>query len=376
MTWFVVILFVMLVLLTFTVLAIMHKRRDKDMSLCKTINAFQFDQSFNNLKSTEPIMSPYKEVIDANHYSIVREFADANLIFFSDYSYIDQKIRNIPFRPSCPKYYIYAICGSDEMASKSSLAVYLKAKGYDYLLPRTYVLNDRHDLQSLRGDHVDGTVYMVKKNVQRQEGNLITGDIEYILKSSQDDYVVCQELLQDPYLVGGRKINMRVYMLVVSYKGETRFYMYNNGFMYYTPGMFQKGSSERDINITTGYIDRKVYQENPLTIQDFLSTLDDADAYKLVDNMKKALGCVREAYADVLTSLNQGLPGVKFNVYGVDIAPDENLGVKIMEINKGPDLTYKDERDKAVKLNMVFDMFAMVGLRSPDKDKNKNFLRL
>ena len=39
--------------------------------------------------------------------------------------------------------------------------------------------------------------------------------------------------------------------------------------MYYTPKFFQPNSIDKDRNITTGYIDRQVYVENPLTTQDF-----------------------------------------------------------------------------------------------------------
>ena len=40
---------------------------------------------------------------------------------------------------------------------------------------------------------------------------------------------------------------------------------------------------------------------------------------------------------------------MKFQIFGADIAPDENLNVTIMEINKGPDIGFKDERDGNLK---------------------------
>jgi len=51
---------------------------------------------------------------------------------------------------------------------------------------------------------------------------------------------------------------------------------------------------------------------------------------------------------------------VRFQLFGADLAPDANLGVKLMEINKGPDLDAKDERDKQVKLNVQRDIFTIV----------------
>jgi hypothetical protein len=44
--------------------------------------------------------------------------------------------------------------------------------------------------------------------------------------------------------------------------------------MYYTKDKFVKGSKEEGPNITTGYIDRQVYIDNPLTHQDLKTYLD------------------------------------------------------------------------------------------------------
>ena len=55
---------------------------------------------------------------------------------------------------------------------------------------------------------------ITKNNYQRQEGLEIHTKLDTILKS-RDKYILVQELLQDPYLVSGRKINLRVYVLVI-----------------------------------------------------------------------------------------------------------------------------------------------------------------
>ena len=47
--------------------------------------------------------------------------------------------------------------------------------------------------------------------------------------------------------------------------------------MYYTKEYFKTNSLEYGPNITTGYIDRQVYQENPLTLDDFRKYLDDVN---------------------------------------------------------------------------------------------------
>ena len=100
-------------------------------------------------------------------------------------------------------------------------------------------------------------------------------------------YLVIQELLNNPFLVSGRKINMRVYFLIVCNGGNIDGYIHLNGFMYYTPKKFNYDSDDKDCHITTGYIDRKVYEKNPLTLKDFYRYLNNK-GYKsneLIKNM-------------------------------------------------------------------------------------------
>ena len=58
----------------------------------------------------------------------------------------------------------------------------------------------------------------------------------------------------------------------------------------------------------------------------------------------------------------------KFQVFGADIAPDENLKATLMEINKGPDLGYKDGRDGDLKKSMVEDIFKIAELKGDHSD--------
>ena len=60
----------------------------------------------------------------------------------------------------------------------------------------------------------------------------------------------------------------------------------------------------------------------------------------------------------------------KFQVFGADIAPDENLNATLMEINKGPDLDYKDDKDGELKKNMVNDLFKIAENNGDIDDTN------
>ncbi len=67
-----------------------------------------------------------------------------------------------------------------------------------------------------------------------------------------------------------------------------------------------------------------------------------------------------------ITTIGTKTLGVGFQLYGADIAINEHLKPMIMEINKGPDLTAKDSRDKILKETMCKDILKSVGLITPN----------
>jgi len=264
------------------------------------------------------------------------------------------------------------------------------------LMPESWILTDSDDYVRFKKEFNPNKIYIMKKNVQRQNGIKISNNLDEIIKNKEEDekndypFVIVQELLQDPYTISGRKINLRVYVLVVKNKNKTNLYVYSDGFMYYTAELFQKNSTDNKINITTGYIDRKVYQENPLTHNDFKSYLDSDRTYtkteqKIRDNNQNISKYVFNNIYNLITNIfsvffdNIGnspklFNNIKFQLFGCDVAIDENLNAKIMEINKGPDLGAKDTRDSELKHNLVRDIFKTVGLIN--NDDTNNFIQL
>ena len=214
----------------------------------------------------------------------------------------------------------------------------------------------------------------------------ITSDYDEILNGKNNGYILVQELLQNPYLINGRKINLRMYVLVHFVNKKMRVYVFDYGFMYYTPELFEKESLDPKHNITTGYIDRKVYEVNPLTHKDFQKYLDSdreltkmekkviLSGNKLSDHVfyriYNLLTEVFEAYDDKFESTPTNN---SFILFGIDIAVGDDLEAKIIEVNKGPDLGAKDKRDETLKKNCFRDILKIVGILNND---NNNFIRL
>ena len=80
----------------------------------------------------------------------------------------------------------------------------------------------------------------------------------------------------------------------------------------------------------------------------------------------RQLGLILQVYENILGTKNQG---VNFQLYGADIAIDNQLKPLLMELNKGPDMNAKDTRDKNLKENLAKDILKSVNLL-PDDETN------
>jgi tubulin polyglutamylase TTLL7 len=271
---------------------------------------------------------------------------------------------------------VFMLNNTDFMVSKWHLWEFLSNKyGEEFagtLVPKSWNLSIDELYKKFVDSYDKNKLYITKNNQQRQEGLEIVDDIN---KIDRKKYVLIQELLQNPYLINGRKINLRIYCVVIRNKNNIKCYSYNDGFMYYTPEPFIKGSNDFKRNITTGYIDRKVYEVNPLTHKDFKKYLDsdrpltDIEKYIRSTNVSLSLyvfNKINDLLRNVLDVFVEKLGNVKlgnsFQLYGIDVAIDNKLNAMMMEINKGPDISVKDERDGAVKKQLIKDMLKITGL--------------
>jgi len=304
------------------------------------------------------------------------------LYFPCSYNSIKDELENIPIKEG-GKYFI--IDEVDQMAGKDylweNLVKYYGVNKAEKLVPKSYILGIDNDLKEFEKNYDPKKIYILKKNIQKQEGLKITNNKNEILNAKKDNYKLVQELLQNPYLVNGRKINLRCYVLVVCTDSGMTVYNYNDGFIYYTPNLFKKNSLVADDNITTGYIDRKVYDENPLTHQDLIKFMNSKyknnyESKVCFDRINNLLREVFVSFKDVIYKNNKFKYKniTMFQLFGVDVAIDDKLYPKIMEINKGPDLNAKDERDKKLKSSVVNNILKIIGVVN-NNNKN-NFVKI
>lgn len=330
-----------------------------------------FDTNLRKKHNTQSIPSVFKKT----NIIPVDTFSKADIIF----TFNHDQFHKLSSLCETKAKYIYGLRCVNLLASKSTMALIIRSR-CPSIIPKTWILKRRLDLVDLRkhfSQSLPTKQLLLKSNRQRQSGlKLVThiNDINNDLPDgSSHEYVVCQEIVSNPLLISNRRIAIRVYMLIVCDQSQSKCFIYNDGFIYYTPQYNSTTHNNYDNTITSGYVDRDVYVDNPLTLQDMYKNVGTYNSSLLKENIKhcftKMYSCYKP-YID-LNDVNDGTN--RFIILGADVIPTDNYDVKLLEINKGPDLTFKDVRDEELKTNLVKDTLHI--LRNPSR-KSEHFIRL
>lgn len=278
---------------------------------------------------------------------------------------------------------IFMIDGCDWIASKVALWQLIKNEFRNRahtIMPETFILSDKRDMTEFekfykhKKEKNKGSKFILKNFQQRQEGLRLSNDINHIRESVKDGFKIVQDYLENPYTISGRKVNLRYYLLIKCHRGKIEGWIFNDGFVYYTPKDFIKYSMDFKRTITTGYIDRKIYKVNPLTVKDFRKHLGPDNAKKWDNEVIQKMSMVMKALSRKICSNKKLSKHVRFQIFGADLAPDDKLRGTLMEINKGPDIGFKDERDGNVKKKMIEDAFNVID--PIEKDVKHNFIKV
>ncbi len=329
------------------------------------------------------------KVLDAvaKERGMIKKKKGWDFYFPCGYNYCEHESSKLKPENADQKFFL--LDGCDNINSKTALwKAILKQYGRinaSKLMPNTFLLNNSNEMTqftnyySQRKSENPKCKFVLKNHKQRQEGIKLENDIKQIKKAKNNGFYLVQDYLEDPYLISKRKINIRYYLLIVCTKEKIEAYVHNNGFMYYTPKFYKAGSLDFKEHITTGYIDRKVYEENPLTIADFnvyLNNIQSGLSDLFFRRVQGLFNKIMIALHDKICRSEHLQNNTLFQLFGADIAPDKNLIPSLMEINKGPDLSPKDNRDGDVKIKVQGDIMDIVDTEGDYKLKTANGFKL
>lgn len=301
-----------------------------------------------------------------------------------NYTGVEKELKTGSVRCGRSTQAVYAVDGCDKLVAKNALWTLLEQRYgrriASTLVPTTYVLrNEAHMSQFMREYRADAW-YILKKNVQRKEGLLLTRSLEAILRGSALDYVVVQRYLRDVHLVEKHKLNLRLYVAIVcDPHGKKHAYLHREGKCMYTAQPYQPQSVNFEHQITSVNLDPKIYDQLPLTLAELrvywqARGIQYANVHRRIVALLQLVA--RAMLPHVCRNRHVCPHNTRFQLFGVDIVLTDRLEPFLLELNKGPAMTPVNENDRRVKRMVLEDIFALAGVLPPTVNRQQGFARL
>lgn len=320
-----------------------------------------------------------QNIFDENN--INKSNNDWNIYIPCGYNNIEEELKKIKIKNNIKSKYIFGLNGCDSIVSKNkiweSLVNCYGRKDACELMPESYVLNDPNEMLVFTKNYNPSRkdIYILKKNVQRKEGLKLTTDYFEILDAYKENYKVAQKYIRDLYLINGRKVNLRVYLLVVIRDSNVYFYLCKIGKCIYTNKKYNDNDFDFESNITSYNLDMSVYKENPRHFNELKKYIDSKgdDGQYLFNKMEKLMEKISICLSRNFYQSKNILGTVCFQLFGADVIFNNKLHPYLLEINKGPDMTPRDEDDRYMKNMVQTDMFKTIGIL-PNTENNTFYL--
>ena len=261
---------------------------------------------------------------------------------------------------------IFGVHGCDLIVSKNNVWKLLENRfgrnKASKLMPETYILFNEAHMELFKKNYNENDVYIMKKNIQRKQGLLLTSDYNLITNNDDDKFRIVQKYIKDTFMINKRKLNLRVYLLIVVKNNKLISYYYKNGKCIYTNKDYTN-SLDLEENITSLNMDINIYQKNPFDLFELAQYLSPEKYVLLLNNIKNNLINLEKSYKSTLLKLNKNNNNnVHFQLFGLDYIFTKNLDVYLLELNKGPDMSSKNEKDYILKNRVYEDLFSLVEL--------------
>lgn len=200
-------------------------------------------------------------------------------------------------------------------------------------------------------------------------------------ESPQQETYICQRYVDNPYLVGGKKFDLRIYCLVTSYSPLV-VYLHRNGFARFTFHKYNMNVKEIDNTCKRSILvilltHKTVIHLTNVAIQ---KTHDDYDErgckwnlrqLKLYMTTKHGRESAERCFSHIQEIILRSLIAVQkviiqdkhcYELYGYDVLIDENLHPWLLEVNASPSLTADTKMDYELKHNMLDDMLTVIDM--------------
>jgi hypothetical protein len=337
-------------------------------------NLIDIPEDIKYYRCNDKLLGPIlKNIFNKNN--IYQSNNDWDIYIPCGYNDVEEELKKIVIKNDNKKKYIFGINGCDTIVSKNKIwESFLNCYGRkdaSKLMPESYILDDLNEMETFRKNYKSEDIYILKKNLQRKEGLKITKDYFEIIDAHNDDYKVVQKYIRNIYLINGRKVNLRVYLLIVIKNNTKYFYLCENGKCIYTNKKYNDNDFDFESNITSFNLDMSVYNDNPRDFNDLKKYINSENNSKILFEridflIKKVSICLSKNIYQSENIKNT----ISFQLFGIDIIFTKDFYPYLLEFNKGPDMSPRDNIDKNMKDIVQSDMFKIVGIIPNNNEEN------
>jgi hypothetical protein len=353
---------------------------------------------------------------EAGYSKITDKSGNWELYVPCGYNYVEDELREIDLnkinngKSNNKVLKVFGIDGCDKIASKNYLWKLLVTthgrNGASQIMPLSYQVADDIDMKHFKNEFDENQIYILKKNIQQKKGiKIMKSNYQEIKKEAVgDNYKVIQTYLNNPYLINKRKVNLRIYLVIICYPSSmfentflndthqmmlnnntvnkndtiTKYYLYNEGKCIYTNQDYSNDIENTESHLTSVNLDEKIYESNPESLQELETHLGNNKYSQLwnqiLDIIKKTT-IATEKNVCKYQNINQT---VRFQLFGGDIilGIDNTNKIKpyLLEFNKGPSMKYVSPNDEILKTTLFTDLFCLANVSCQEKC-NKDEIR-
>ncbi|XP_027638118.1 tubulin monoglutamylase TTLL4 [Falco peregrinus] len=198
--------------------------------------------------------------------------------------------------------------------------------------------------------------------------------------------LLVQRYLHKPYLIGGKKFDLRIYVYVTCYD-PLRVYLFKDGLVRFASCKYSssmKSLSNKFVHLTNYSVNKKntkyksnsdetACQGHKWALKALWSYLtqkgvnSEAIWEKIKDIVIKTI-IASEPYVNSLVKMYVRRPYCCHELFGFDIMLDENLKPWILEVNISPSLHSSSPLDVSIKGQMIRDLLNLAGFVLPSMD--------
>ncbi|KAK7200923.1 tubulin tyrosine ligase [Novymonas esmeraldas] len=270
---------------------------------------------------------------------------------------------------------------------------YFGSEAFD-IVPKSFLIPEdeaelRRDAEANPGTPERPLIYIVKPGASScGRGIQLFKGVPPMPRGTGRDEMVCQRYIGNPLLIYGRKFDLRLYCVVTSFD-PLRIYLFDEGLVRFAAEKYRGPDKDIDnihVHLTNYSVNKTAALSKESNGKDFESD-DPLDIKWCISDFKRHLAShhplglaawdrieaeCEDAVIKTFLSIEQNVVDEVtrncadrsgrncFELFGLDLMADDDLNVRLLEVNIMPSLATGSSLDKAVKSRMLSHLLTLV----------------